>query len=346
MNLNHALRHWVGNAEQCDLIRSYGREYSWELDPATMRGEWLECMAGAVGDIVAECVAAAELDDPADDEGRIEVSEDAASSLRAALLESAERLATRLPLPLNKAITLSNKAAHMYDDCECSACMGDARFRCPRLALRDAAWADAELAVEHAIKHDLPRTWILREEGYDYGEFTGTRQDAIDEAKSNVERDNYPDATGTIWIDVSVRCEATDEEWSGSVTLDEPEPDCHPGYTHEWIAPHWLVGGIRENPGVQGHGGGVVIREACRHCGCERVTDTWAQRPDTGEQGLTSVGYTPGEYAEALREHGEEEARDADLDSDDDDACEGHGRLWCEGYRETMAERRDEDEDT
>lgn len=39
------------------------------------------------------------------------------------------------------------------------------------------------------------------------------------------------------------------------------------------------------------HGGGVVVREVCAVCGCYRETDSWAQRPDTGEQGLKSIAY-------------------------------------------------------
>jgi hypothetical protein len=57
-----------------------------------------------------------------------------------------------------------------------------------------------------------------------------------------------------------------------------------------------LVGGIEENPGVWGHGGGVVINEACVRCGCGRTTDTWAQDPSTGRQGLESVAYEEGAY--------------------------------------------------
>ena len=31
--------------------------------------------------------------------------------------------------------------------------------------------------------------------------------------------------------------------------------------------------------------------EVCRHCGCKRTTDTWAQNRETGEQGLREVSY-------------------------------------------------------
>lgn len=76
-----------------------------------------------------------------------------------------------------------------------------------------------------------------------------------------------------------------------TITLDAEEPDCEDGESHDWRSPYSVLGGLKENPGVWGHGGGVVITEVCAHCGRYRVTDTWAQRPDTGEQGLTSVEY-------------------------------------------------------
>lgn len=74
------------------------------------------------------------------------------------------------------------------------------------------------------------------------------------------------------------------------VSVDPDVPKCTQD-EHEWRSPHSVLGGLEENPGVQGHGGGVVITEVCRHCGVYRVRDTWAQDPETGEQGLDSVTY-------------------------------------------------------
>lgn len=102
-------------------------------------------------------------------------------------------------------------------------------------------------------------------------------------------------ARRTIWIDVyvwSADGDRLDAERIG-VTLDPPEPECDDRPDHDWQSPYELLGGMEENSGVQGHGGGVVITEVCTHCGAYRITDTWAQRPDTGEQGLTSVEYRP-----------------------------------------------------
>lgn len=142
-----------------------------------------------------------------------------------------------------------------------------------------------------------PREWKLREGGYDYHTVTATSAEAaLKIARDNVDRSYYPDCTGTLWIIVSVRCEETGETESGVATLDEDEPTCEAGHEHAWCSPHALVGGLEENPGVHGNGGGVIITEVCRHCGCKRTTDTWAQNPETGEQGLRSVEYEEDAY--------------------------------------------------
>lgn len=159
------------------------------------------------------------------------------------------------------------------------------------------------------------RTWHLLEDGYEYDTCeAATAEDALEIAKANVDRGNYSDAEGTLWIDVTVRADETDdyyeEEASATVQLDEEEPSCSAD-AHDWQAPYEIVGGIQENPGVWGHGGGVIIKKCCMHCGCARVTDTWAQRPDNGVQGYESVSYEPGLYAddlEAMRVEAEDDA--------------------------------------
>lgn len=153
----------------------------------------------------------------------------------------------------------------------------------------------------------ITRHWDLYEEGncYDTVE-ADSAEEALDIARDNVDRANYAGAKGTIWIRVEVRCEETGEGDSATVTLDEDEPACPEG-EHDWQSPYAILGGLKDNPGVWGKGAGLIMRRVCMHCGCERVTDTWAQNPETGEQGLTSVYYRPGEYAEeveALRERG------------------------------------------
>jgi hypothetical protein len=174
-------------------------------------------------------------------------------------------------------------------------------------ALRDAE-QQAREAREALLDSDCPRQWDLREEGFEYDTITAeSAEEALGIARDNCDRANYPESTGTLYIDVRVSCEETGEDASETVTLEAPAPDCEDGETHDWQSPHCLVGGLTENPGVHGNGSGVIITEVCRHCGCKRVRDTWAQNPTTGEQGLESVeyeedAYTAEELAEAFGE--------------------------------------------
>lgn len=175
----------------------------------------------------------------------------------------------------------------------------------------DAAKSAVVDARSELSGSDEPREWTLTEEAHDYDTITASSvEDALREARSNVDRSNYDGAEGTIWIDVRVHCELTGEELSGTVQLDEDEPDCEDGEEHDWQSPHSIVGGIEENPGVWGNGGGVMIHKVCMRCGCGRKTDTWAQRQDTGEQGFESVSYEPGEYADQIPTRAERELAD------------------------------------
>lgn len=127
--------------------------------------------------------------------------------------------------------------------------------------------------------------------------------------------DFRPDGTdGTTWVSVAVWREGLDvngdivrvDETKHTIEVEPDEPDCTAD-AHDWQSPIELVGGLRENPGVYGHGGGIIIQEVCLHCGCGRLTDTWAQDRNTGEQGLTSVSYQPGKYEVAAPEPEEDE---------------------------------------
>ena len=170
-------------------------------------------------------------------------------------------------------------------------------------------------AIEAARKaladSDEPREWILREDGEGYDTITACNaKEALEEARDNVDRSNYADCKGALWIDVDVRCAETGEEAQAEVVLDEEEPDCEDGGEHDWQSPYSIVGGIKENPGVWGKGGGTLSKEVCMRCGCGRHTDTWAQRPDNGVQGYTVVTYEPGEFSDQVSELLDAQARE------------------------------------
>lgn len=86
------------------------------------------------------------------------------------------------------------------------------------------------------------------------------------------------------------------------IFVNPTEPECSGADGHNWTAPHELVGGLKENPGVGGHGAGLRIHEVCSHCGCGRVTDTYHQNSCTGKI-HEKIEYTPGQYAEDILPH-------------------------------------------
>jgi hypothetical protein len=121
-------------------------------------------------------------------------------------------------------------------------------------------------------------------------------ENAREAAQEYVHLGDWEPSDSTTWFSIEV-WEHEDEDGDPidsktfSISLDPPEPDCKPDKKHEWASPYSVLGGLEENPGVQGSGGGVVITEVCAHCGCYRIRDTWATNPETGEQGFESVEY-------------------------------------------------------
>lgn len=115
---------------------------------------------------------------------------------------------------------------------------------------------------------------------------------ALTTAEDNFDASNYNEwANETQWIRVEARDMLTGDHTGTTMTIEPDQPKCSHDDGHDWHSPYSVLGGLKENPGVWGHGGGVIIRAVCRHCGVYRITDTWAQNPETGEQGLTSTSY-------------------------------------------------------
>lgn len=155
----------------------------------------------------------------------------------------------------------------------------------------------------HAV--DVWSNAEIVEEDHDSGEEAA--QAYVDQ--EYVDNGDWGDDSETHYVDVNVWRMGVDkdgdivpvDEESHTITVTPSVPDCEDDCEHDWQSPYEIVGGIKENPGVWGKGGGVVIHEVCMHCGCERTTDTWAQNPCNGVQGLTSVSYEPGKYADEVR---------------------------------------------
>lgn len=79
-------------------------------------------------------------------------------------------------------------------------------------------------------------------------------------------------------------------------TVHPDEPPCEED-DHDWRSPYSVLGGLEENPGVAGKGGGVVVREVCRHCGRYRITDTWADDGHGGQMEDDCIWYEDADTA-------------------------------------------------
>lgn len=100
-------------------------------------------------------------------------------------------------------------------------------------------------------------------------------------------REGWEEKSETWWLDIAILDARGERVDTVTVAIDPHEPACERGRRHRWED----AGMPGFGDVVCGHGGGAILRHVCAHCGLERATDTWAQRRDTGEQGLLSVSY-------------------------------------------------------
>lgn len=166
-----------------------------------------------------------------------------------------------------------------------------------------------------------PREWeLVYMDGSGYREtiITTSIEDVTRQARKSVLDGDWDRSGGTFWVRVSLCCALSGEADEITVAVEPQAPKCAAKAEHDWQSPHEVVGGIAENPGVHGHGGGVIIREVCRHCGAYRVTDTWAQDRTTGRQGLRGVRY----------EDADEDSLEWVLEASRNRFC---GRIGCPG---------------
>jgi hypothetical protein len=172
----------------------------------------------------------------------------------------------------------------------------------PRSKLRSAMDA-CEAAYDAWLASDEERDWQVG--GESWGDSWIDRwtevcpSDIAKKLRKNCLKGDWDNEQSTMWVSDwalpinPVTNEPIDRERVDVTTMIEAnEPSCDRIFSeHDWQSPHEVVGGCEENPGVHGHGGGVIITGVCAHCGKYKITDTWAQNPETGEQGLTSVEY-------------------------------------------------------
>lgn len=148
-------------------------------------------------------------------------------------------------------------------------------------------------AMEEYRQSDEVRLWHVSDETcHNHGVVEAETAEAALALSRNLELDGAYDEIveeqGTIWVDFSVKCWLTGEEDEDRVTIHPDPPQCTAKRGHKWVPDD---SECKENPGVFGHVGGVIIYAHCKYCGCKKVTDTWAQNMSTGEQGLESICY-------------------------------------------------------
>lgn len=132
-------------------------------------------------------------------------------------------------------------------------------------------------------------TYIVSDGMADTRITAGTPREACEQFVSGGEWDAERKTT---WV----RCTAMElttgfddpEVETHTIEIEPDEPECTED-EHDWCSPVSVVGGIESNPGVQGHGGGVIITTVCRNCGRYKIKDTWAQHH--GREGLESIEY-------------------------------------------------------
>jgi hypothetical protein len=212
----------------------------------------------------------------------------------------------------NYADLLTEKLREAYPDAEIEVDWQDAEGVVP-YSLQTSVDGDTEHEEVAAIDSIAERVfeagefWVTRsiwhaDDGNCECEFPDA-ESAEEAAQAYLDGGDWGEVTETLFFNIHVWLEDGDGERSDeqtiALTLDPDEPACCED-DHDWQSPHEIVGGIKENPGVWGHGGGAIITECCMHCGCKKTTDTWAQNPETGEQGLTSVSYEENAFTAEL----------------------------------------------
>ena len=85
------------------------------------------------------------------------------------------------------------------------------------------------------------------------------------------------------------------DSFEGYISQDEPK--CISENGHHWAATYEREGGIKENPGVWGHGAGVILHDHCTRCNVIRKKDTWGTNPFDGTHGHEMITYGEAENA-------------------------------------------------
>ena len=148
---------------------------------------------------------------------------------------------------------------------ECGNARLEATMATYTVSMRDDGGSTETTTVEHETGHQAEVVAMAEQECRDWAEGGewGHEGASVDVRYTITDEFGTEVYESSILVEIPANEEAMVREAGG-------DPDC----AHVWSGEGH--GGLVENPGVYGHGGGVVISEHCRLCGAQRRTDTWA----------------------------------------------------------------------
>lgn len=153
---------------------------------------------------------------------------------------------------------------------------------------------------------DAQRSWTIDLDGD--GQETYTEMSRAEAVAAYLETAALDHDEATYWV--RLRVWPTSDP-GAAVTerhaVHPDEPDCAEGQEHEW----------RDHGRDKVHGAGMIFHARCRYCGAVRITDTYAQDPADGEQGLVRVSYDLGDHDTSGPAGPDDKPSGCDVDLDD-----------------------------
>jgi len=265
---------------------------------------------------------------------------------------------TTTTMTATEAYVAAAAAAEVADDAydaatcseACAATPGDHLPGCPEgaaLAARHAAHAAHDAAQEAWRVSDEPRDWEVHDDQAQDTLHDVAPDDIADAIEEWLTDGDWDPSEGPLYltayacpIDPTTGTADGAHRVTAEVTIEQDAPDCEGDEEHDWCAPHSVVGGLRENPGVYGAGAGITSRRVCSHCGAYTVYESARQDSGTGRYHEATSYEEPDDDSLEWVASRRREARTEQLVAALTDACEDEDAL-----REAIGAALDADED-
>lgn len=185
---------------------------------------------------------------------------------------------------------LATQLDQAYHECECRSCTDeDEADACVAQVASLEADDARDVAREAWLASDEPREWRVSDDSARDTLYEVAPDDASDAVEAWLTGGDWDTSEGPLYLvayavslDVVTGEAVEHTRVCGEATIEQPEPDCLDGVGHDWCAPHSVVGGLRENPGVYGAGAGITSRRVCARCGAYSVYESARQDSGTG----------------------------------------------------------------